>query len=609
MSLKNNTNIHLKITILIISLLCCIDTMALTDSIQLKILDKAQVLITDSDEHSKQLKIDIEKFKETKQVTDSAFADFLAINVAGYFREHTQQSNVIEVLSDATENLEKKKGNKKALLVLYLPLGAAFEEVGLWSTAMDYYHKALAIAQEEDLKGNIARIYNNIGVAYYPIDIETSIEYINKSLDINKVLGEKRELYLNYNNLAAIHVEQKLYDQALEYALMALHMINKESNADMYYFMQCNIGSLYIQAGNYNLAISYLESTRDFFKQRNNVAEQTTINILLAEAYKKSGDANKANKIINHIDKDLINNINNAELESDVRTTLASIFEEKGEYKKAYEHLQIASILKDSLRKANDELKVKNLEKIYENEQKIRENASTINELQLKKLQSDRKVTVGIVVLLILSIILIFLIIRSRMKDRLIKTNAILAEQEKILQDKEMELQHIKEQELKNAIDQKNRELSSYALSYTKDNEFFATISEELKNLLTEINPRNKEHREHIRNIITQLKQHCSTDNWQEFRYFFEQVHPSFYEHLDVISPGMTQRQKRLCAMLYIGLSTKEISAITFREVRSIESARNRLRKKLDIPSEETIQDYLNHRFSDITTQQNKTTS
>ena len=195
-------------------------------------------------------------------------------------------------------------------------------------------------------------------------------------------MGEKRELYLNYNNLAAIHVEQKLYDQALEYALMALHMINKESNADMYYFMQCNIGSLYIQAGNYNLAISYLESTRDFFKQRNNVAEQTTINILLAEAYKKSGDANKANKIINHIDKDLINNINNAELESDVRTTLASIFEEKGEYKKAYEHLQIASILKDSLRKANDELKVKNLEKIYENEQKIRENASTINELQ-----------------------------------------------------------------------------------------------------------------------------------------------------------------------------------------------------------------------------------
>ena len=183
------------------------------------------------------------------------------------------------------------------------------------------------------------------------------------------------------------------------------------------------------------------------------------------------------------------------------------------------------------------------------------------------------------------------------MKDKLIKTNTMLSEQEKILRDKEMELQHIKEQELKQAIDQKNRELSSYALSYTKDNEFLANLSEELKNLLLEINPRDKEHRDHIRSIITQLKQHCSTDNWQEFRYYFEQVHPSFYERLDEISPGMTQRQKRLCAMLYIGLSTKEISSITFREVRSIESARNRLRKKLEIPEEENIQDFLTRKL------------
>ncbi|MBQ6939343.1 MAG: hypothetical protein IJN35_05780 [Muribaculaceae bacterium] len=122
-------------------------------------------------------------------------------------------------------------------------------------------------------------------------------------------------------------------------------------------------------------------------------------------------------------------------------------------------------------------------------------------------------------------------------------------------------------------------------------------MSEELKNLLLEINPRDKEHREHIRSIITKLKQHCSTDNWQEFRYYFEQVHPSFYERLDEISPSMTQRQKRLCAMLYIGLSTKEISSITFREVRSIESARNRLRKKLEIPEEESIQDFLTRKL------------
>ena len=68
---------------------------------------------------------------------------------------------------------------------IYLPLGAAFEEVGLWSSAMEYYHKALTIAQENNMQGNIARIYNNIGVAYYRSDLETSKVYLYKSLEIN----------------------------------------------------------------------------------------------------------------------------------------------------------------------------------------------------------------------------------------------------------------------------------------------------------------------------------------------------------------------------------------------------------------------------------------
>ena len=602
MTQKSNLYIVLRIIILAILFLNSINSWALNDTLKENVLNKAQSLIDTTDNSGALLYNNINIIKEKKELPDSTFVHLIVKDIATYFRQMSQQSNAIEVLSEATEILEKHKSEKKMLLMLYLPLGAAFEEVGLWSTAMDYYHKALAIAQELDSKGDIARIYNNIGVAYYKINLETSIEYINKSLEINKILGDKKELYLNYNNLAAVHVEQKLYDEALDYALMAMHMIDQKANPDMYYFMQCNIGSLYSQAGNYNLAISYIEDCAKYFEESNNYADQTRWYILLAEAYKKSGNEKKAKELINYINNTLIYKTNNAELEANVRTTLATFFEETGEYPKAYENLKIASTLKDSLQRANDELKVNNLEKIYENEQKIRENALTISELQLKKIASDRQIIIGFIVLLILSIILILLIIRSRMKDKILKTNAILAEQEKILQDKEKELQNIKEQELKRTIDQKNRELSSYALSYTKDNEFLANLSEELKKLLLEINPRDKEHREHIRSIITQLKQHCTTDNWQEFRYYFEQVHPSFYDRLDTISPGMTQRQKRLCAMLYIGLSTKEISSITFREVRSIESARNRLRKKLDITGEETIQEFLTRKLDPSTT-------
>ena len=276
---------------------------------------------------------------------------------------------------------------------------------------------------------------------------------------------------------------------------------------------------------------------------------------------------------------------------------MSELYENNKDYKKAYQKLQKATILKDSLMLANDERKINNFEKIFENEQLLKDNALVIGELQLKKMRSDRQFIIIAIVLLILLIVVVFLVIRGRMKDKLLKTNVMLAEQEKILQEKEKELQQIKEAELNKTIDKKNRELSSYASSYTRDNEFILNLSEELKELLLEINPRETEYKERIRNIQTQLKQHYSTDNWQEFRYYFEKVHPSFYDLLDEISPGITQRQKRLCAMLYIGLSTKEISSITFREVRSIESARNRLRKKLDIPADESIQEFLSRKM------------
>ena len=218
--------------------------------------------------------------------------------------------------------------------------------------------------------------------------------------------------------------------------------------------------------------------------------------------------------------------------------------------------------------------------------------------MQISKLKTDRTVTVIIIALIALIIIIIFLITLSQLQQKRHKANTQLVEQQIALQEKENELQQIKEQELNRVIDQKNRELSSYALTFTKDNEFLEQLSEELKQLLLVKDPRDKEYKERIRNIISQVKQRCNTDNWQEFKYYFEQVHPSFYDRLEEISPGITQRQKRLCAMLYIGLSTKEISSITFREIRSIESARNRLRKKLEVPNEESIQEFLSRKLA-----------
>lgn len=573
-------------------------TTSAIDTLQEKILKKSQVLINTEDSTSQKICAAIDSINHTEFLSDSSFVTFIIKNIGGYFRRQGQQSNAIDVFSEAVSYLEQKGSNPQILLKLYLPLGAAFEEVGLWSSAMEYYHKALLIAQDNNMQGDIARIYNNIGAAYYPTDIEKSKEYINKSLKINSEIGDKQELFINYNNLAAINVKLNAFDEALDYALQALQMVDKEEHSDMYHSMQCNIGSLYLQKGEIYLAISYINNAKDFFEKSHNYSELVTIYTLLIEAYEKSGIDSEAAKCVSTIENDLLHKISNSEVESKAHITLSDFYKRSNNYVKAYDHLKEATALKDSLVKANDKRKVNNLERIYDNEQKLRENAKAINNMQISKLKTDRTVTVIIIALIALIIIIIFLITLSQLQQKRHKANTQLVEQQIALQEKENELQQIKEQELNRVIDQKNRELSSYALTFTKDNEFLEQLSEELKQLLLVKDPRDKEYKERIRNILSQVKQRCNTDNWQEFKYYFEQVHPSFYDRLEEISPGITQRQKRLCAMLYIGLSTKEISSITFREIRSIESARNRLRKKLEVPNEESIQEFLSRKLA-----------
>lgn len=72
----------------------------------------------------------------------------------------------------------------------------------------------------------------------------------------------------------------------------------------------------------------------------------------------------------------------------------------------------------------------------------------------------------------------------------------------------------------------------------------------------------------------------------QAVKYYFEQEHQSFYENLQKAYPALTYKDVRLCSFLKLGLSSKEIASITFKEVRSVESARNRLRKKMNLDAD-----------------------
>jgi DNA-binding CsgD family transcriptional regulator len=70
-------------------------------------------------------------------------------------------------------------------------------------------------------------------------------------------------------------------------------------------------------------------------------------------------------------------------------------------------------------------------------------------------------------------------------------------------------------------------------------------------------------------------------------------VHNDFYDKLNEKFPNLSANEKRLCAFLRLNMSTKEISAITYQSINSITVARSRLRKKLELDSDENLISFL----------------
>ncbi|RYY44098.1 MAG: transcriptional regulator, partial [Chitinophagaceae bacterium] len=80
---------------------------------------------------------------------------------------------------------------------------------------------------------------------------------------------------------------------------------------------------------------------------------------------------------------------------------------------------------------------------------------------------------------------------------------------------------------------------------------------------------------------------------WESFTRHFDKVHSDFIIGLKDKHPTVTGNEVKLCAYLRMNLSTKEIAQLMNISVRGVEISRYRLRKKLLIPSEMNLFDYL----------------
>ena len=464
-----------------------------------------------------------------------------------------------------SEELDYEKGIARA----YNNLGIFYREVGVYDQAIDYFFKSLKIMEEVDNQAGIARSYNLIGIIYYYLtSYDLSLEYYNKALEINKMQDDVKWIAGNYNNVGMIYKEKGEYEKALMYYNRSLQMSQVQNNQNWIANNYGNIGNLFLQMGKPE-AIDYLEKRLRIKIEQSDSSGIASANHSIGAYYNQF---EKYVEALPYLQKsyDIAKRKSLRSLSRDAVGALSETYEKLGDYKNAYCYFLLFNAINDSLKIIDNSQKITRLKMQHDYIIK-----GQLAEVEYQKTEIYYFAIGGILFVVLLIIMLSYG--KQRVKS-----------QQHVLERERLELEKVSLQE---DLDIKNTELQENVKYLVAKNEMISEVTKKLvdeKPNFTAVNKRV------INEIILELQLSIDSDVWQDFELRFNQIHSDFYTQLNNRFPTLTPNEKKLCAFLRLNMSSREVSAITNQSIKSIETARTRLRKKLGLSNQKiTLSEFI----------------
>lgn len=469
-----------------------------------------------------------------------------------------------------------------------LRLGAASDEVGIRSLSHEYYFQGLKTVDKMRNHGLNGDFYNNIGVSYFRTGkSDDALKYYKMALEWASKYNKKNLLYIINRNLSVLYAEQGDYDKATDYALKAIQYVDEKEHPTSYYSNQTIIGDLYCRKGNKDLGYVYLSNA---FKNLERLGEKPDLFatcLCLMDYFEE--DRNKGNaETYRKTAYRIATETGNPDFRIQLLEKEIEIASAKGDATSTASYQNRIIELKDSIYKVETAMRMDQTQNIYDIERDYLRQSLSISKWDPVVVFS----VMGIMVLILVGVSVYLMKIKHNREE------IIRQKDEAVLKYHELNNERIREEaqernKIQHDLDIHNRKLTSFTLERIESNEKVEDISNQIRHLILNTSPRDKNTITTLKNLLTRLNELKYDTQWNEFQYYFEKVHPAFYPNLDRMHPGLTAKDRRLCAFISLGMSTKEIASITFKEVRSVESSRNRLRKKLNLSPETSLSEYL----------------
>lgn len=186
------------------------------------------------------------------------------------------------------------------------------------------------------------------------------------------------------------------------------------------------------------------------------------------------------------------------------------------------------------------------------------------------------------------------LMIGNHVRRIIRKKNKLFIEQENRriaqLEKQEKEITRLHNEKLEAELTHKSKELASATMMIINHSEFLKSLRSTIQSLILAGRIKRPDGNE----LLTVIESGLSDeDEWSQFQDHFDLIHENFFRKLKERYPSLTPSDLKLCALLRLNYSSKEIGKMLNISIRGVEAARYRLRKKLGLSESENLVEFM----------------
>ncbi len=176
-------------------------------------------------------------------------------------------------------------------------------------------------------------------------------------------------------------------------------------------------------------------------------------------------------------------------------------------------------------------------------------------------------------------------IIRERTVEIKEQQAEIIEQKNQIIEQNE-QFRILKEQQFEQEINYKNKQLTTYTLHLMQKNEALKELRQKIFSSLRS-KDKAKLSQSELNSFLSLIDFSFHKDReWKNFKLYFEKVHVGFFENLKKQHPELSLLELRHCALIRLNLTIPESATILGISAESVKTARFRMRKKMNIPSQ-----------------------